>query len=86
MTPVIEQEVRRALSEQASHLPRIRREVVASLTVNDTAATILQRTIRACCDARLRMTQKQFSDFFETIFRARQEQFPHRLIFNIAGV
>ena len=86
MTPVIEQEVRRALSEQACHLPRIRREVVASLTVNDTAATILQRTTRACCGARLRMTQAQFSDFFATVFQARQERFPHRLIFNTAGL
>ena len=86
MTPVIEQEVRRALREQDRHLPRIRREVVASLTADDTAATILQCTTRACCDAGLRMTQKQFSDFFATVFEARQERFPHPLIFNVAGL
>lgn len=86
MTPVIEQEVREALRAQIEHLPRIRREVVASLTEDDTAAIILQRVSCACCDAGLRMTQNQFADFFEEVFKARQERFPHRLIFNLAGV
>jgi hypothetical protein len=86
MTPIIEQQLRGALRAQIENLPRIRREVVASLNEDNTAAEILQRTTRACCDAGLRMTQKQFTEFFETVFKARQEHFPHRLIFNLAGV
>ncbi|MDF1716167.1 MAG: hypothetical protein P1U75_05780 [Antarcticimicrobium sp.] len=86
MTPIIEQEARSALRAQIENLPRIRREVVASLTEDNTAAEVLQLTTRACCDAGLRMTKKQFSDFFETVFKARQEHFPHRLIFNLAGI
>ena len=86
MTPLIDEEVRKALRAQMDHLPRIRREVVASLCEDDTAATILHRTTTACQIAGLRMTQTQFTDFFETVFRARQDKFPHRLIFNIAGV
>uniref|UniRef100_UPI0040486F40 hypothetical protein n=1 Tax=Yoonia sp. TaxID=2212373 RepID=UPI0040486F40 len=86
MTPLIEEEVRKSLRAQIEHLPRIRREVVASLDEDDTAATILHRTTAACQYAGLRMTHTQFANFFQEIFKARQERFPHRLIFNLAGI
>ena len=86
LTQVIDQEIAKTLNHQRRVLPGVREAILATLDEQDDGAMIYLRTIEACAAAGVVMTSQQFADFFFTVFEARQARFPHRLLFNPAGV
>lgn len=86
LTPIIDQEIAKTLDHQRRVLPKVRNAILDALREQDDGAVIYLRTVEACAAAGVVITNQQFADFFLTVFEARQARFPHRLLFNPAGV